>query len=96
MHDIFMAADDVQSHETLFIIFNIYKAMLSLGDSKLIELLLSKDYYLDTLGALECKLNFRLVTFCHSRRSRSALDLTCSQVVSLRLSPQRRNQRSNI
>lgn len=29
--------------------------MLSLGDSKLIETLLSKDFYLDTFGALECK-----------------------------------------
>jgi len=29
--------------------------MLSLQDSKLIETLLSKDFYLDTFGALECK-----------------------------------------
>jgi|LauGreDrversion4_2_1035121.scaffolds.fasta_scaffold89398_2 hypothetical protein len=27
--------------------------MISLGDSKLIETLMSKDFYLDTLGALE-------------------------------------------
>jgi hypothetical protein len=28
--------------------------MLSLGDSKLLETLLSKEFYIDTLGALEC------------------------------------------
>ena len=29
--------------------------MLSLGDTKLIETMLSQEYYLDTFGALECK-----------------------------------------
>jgi hypothetical protein len=38
----------------LFQIFAIYKGLLSLGDRKVIEVLLSNAFYLDTFGALEC------------------------------------------
>ncbi len=36
-------------------IFAIYKGLISLGDRKVIEVLLSNEFYLDTFGALECK-----------------------------------------
>lgn len=55
LHDIFTTVDELENHEALFNLFYIYKYMLSLGDTKLIEVLLSKEFFMDTLGALECK-----------------------------------------
>ena len=40
--------------------FIIYKCLLSLGDSKLLETILSNDFYVCTFGALECKV-FNLI-----------------------------------
>jgi hypothetical protein len=37
--------------------------MLSLGDSKVIETLLSKEFFIDTLGALECNFFSTLTIF---------------------------------
>lgn len=53
MKEIFTTSEDLSSTENLFNLFYIYKYMLSLGDSKLIETLLSNDFYLETFGALE-------------------------------------------
>lgn len=53
LHDIFDKAEDLVNYEALFNIFFIFKYMISLGDSKLIETLISQDFYLDTFGALE-------------------------------------------
>lgn len=39
--DIFTTSEDMQNFETLFALFYIYKYMLSLGDTKLIEILVS-------------------------------------------------------
>lgn len=47
--------EELHNIETLVNLFFIYKSMLSLGDTKLIETMLSQEYYLDTFGALECK-----------------------------------------
>lgn len=44
----------------LFSIFMIYKGFLSLGDSKIIETLMTNDFYLDTFGALECMYIFKI------------------------------------
>ena len=61
LRDIFNTSEDIQNIETLFHLFNIYKAMLSLGDTKIIECLLSQEYYLDTFGALECNYQTYLI-----------------------------------
>ena len=53
LHEMFEKAEDLMNFEALFNIFFIYKYMISLGDSKLIETIMSKDFYLFTFGALE-------------------------------------------
>ena len=53
LHELIDKAEDLQNYDVLFNIFYIYKNMISLGDSKLIETLVSKDFYLDTFAALE-------------------------------------------
>ena len=69
LKEIFQTSEDLNSHDNLFNLFYIAKYMLSLGDTKLIEVLLSQEYYLDTFGALECKLlPFHFKTF-YIRRS---------------------------
>ena len=55
---IFDDVEDSLSIANLMLIFSIYKSLISLGDKKLIETLLSNQFYLDTFGALEC--NFLL------------------------------------
>jgi Component of IIS longevity pathway SMK-1 len=52
--DIFNTTEELHNIESLVNLFFIYKSMLSLGDTKLIETMLSQEYYLDTFGALEC------------------------------------------
>ena len=54
MSDLFDKAEELENQETLFLMFQFFKGVLSLGDTKLIETLLSADFYLTTLGALEC------------------------------------------
>jgi len=44
--------------------FHFFKALLSLNDTKLLETLLSKDFYMLTLGALECKICTKKTYFC--------------------------------
>ena len=53
MCNLFDQAEGLEASEHLFYMFHLYKAMLSLGDSKIIEALLSKEFYMFTLGALE-------------------------------------------
>jgi hypothetical protein len=53
LHDLIDKAEDLSNYDALFNIFFIYKYMISLGDSKLIETLMSKDFFLDTFAALE-------------------------------------------
>lgn len=53
LHDLIDKAEDLQNYDVLFSFFYIFKNMISLGDSKLIETLMLKDFYLDTFGALE-------------------------------------------
>lgn len=53
LHTLFDRAEDLTNFEVLFNIFYIFKYMLSLGDSKLIETLVSEPFYKDTFGALE-------------------------------------------
>lgn len=55
MKEIFEKAEELENQDTLFLMFHFFKGVLSLGDSKLIETLLSKDLFMTTLGALECK-----------------------------------------
>jgi hypothetical protein len=55
LKDIFDTAEDMLSLNVLFSLFYIYKYMISLGDNKLIETLLSPEHYTQTFGALECK-----------------------------------------
>lgn len=52
---IFTNVEELENLDSLFSIFFIMKYLLSLGDTKLIETLLSNDFYLFTFGALECK-----------------------------------------
>lgn len=54
MGEIFERAEDSENQDTLFLMFHFIKGALSLGDSKLIDILLSKDLFMTTLGALEC------------------------------------------
>ena len=54
MGEIFDKAEELENQDTLFLMFHFFKGALSLGDSKLIETLLSKDFFMTTLGALEC------------------------------------------
>ncbi len=53
MHELLDTAEDLTNYEALFNIFFVYKYMLQLGDQKLIEALISKEFYSDTFGALE-------------------------------------------
>lgn len=53
LKDIFGHMEDLENYEELFNLFYIHKYMLSLGDTRLIETLLSNDFYMETFGALE-------------------------------------------
>lgn len=55
MGEIFEKAEELENQDSLFLMFHFFKGALSLGDSKLIETLLKKEYFMTTLGALECK-----------------------------------------
>ena len=50
---LFDQAEGLEAQEHLFYLFHLFKGMLSLGDTKLIETLLSKEFFMFTLGALE-------------------------------------------
>jgi hypothetical protein len=51
----FKEAEELQNAEALYSIFYIYKNIVSHGDQKVVETLLSDDYYIDFFGALESK-----------------------------------------
>lgn len=61
MEELFEKAEDLENQETLFLMFSFFKGALSLGDTKLIETLLSAEFFMTTLGALECKLFDELI-----------------------------------
>ena len=59
----------MESHnEALFTLFYIVKCLLGLGDIKVIDILVSKEHYLDTFGALECTISFFITPFSIPRR----------------------------
>jgi hypothetical protein len=62
LKEIFETSEELGSQDNLFSLFFIYKYMLSLGDTKIIECLLSQDFYLSTFGALECKVQGFMIT----------------------------------
>lgn len=49
----FIEAEDLENAEALFNIFYIYKNVVTYGDQKIVELLLSDEMYIDFFGALE-------------------------------------------
>ncbi|CDW88124.1 UNKNOWN [Stylonychia lemnae] len=53
IQNLFEKAEELDAQEYLFYMFHFFKALLSLNDTKLIETLLSKDFFMVTLGALE-------------------------------------------
>jgi len=53
--EIFETSEEMENFESLFNLFYITKYMLQLGDSKLIETMLSNEFYLTIFGCLECK-----------------------------------------
>jgi hypothetical protein len=52
---IFGDCESLENLEALFSFFAIIKGLISLGDRKVIEVLLSNQFFLLTFGALECK-----------------------------------------
>ncbi len=61
--EILETSEELESYESLFNLFYITKYMLQLCDTKLIETLLSNDFYLTTFGCLECKIFILLLKF---------------------------------
>lgn len=55
MVEIFETSEEMDNYESLFNLFYITKYMLQLGDNKLIEVMLSNEFYLTIFGCLECK-----------------------------------------
>ena len=55
--EIFETSEEMDNYESLFNLFYITKYMLQLGDNKLIEVMLSNEFYLTIFGCLECKYN---------------------------------------
>ena len=51
--DVFDKADNQQNLDQLVLLFYIYKLLLGLGDQRLIETLVSDQFYMSTFGALE-------------------------------------------
>lgn len=49
----FFTLDELQEPSKLFDIFNIYKALIQLGEISILECLISEDFYEATFGALE-------------------------------------------
>lgn len=53
LQELFNNLEDLEAHEQLKKMFLVFKALLNISDMKLLETLLSDQYYLTTFGALE-------------------------------------------
>ena len=82
LKDIFETSEELNSQENLFSLFFIYKYMLSLGDTKIIETLFSQDYYVSSFGALECKSSLDDVTLSVDDPDLCAASSPTSELVS--------------
>lgn len=54
----FKEAEEQENAEALFDIFYIYKNIVTYGEQKVLECLLSDEFYLDMFGAFESKFFF--------------------------------------
>ena len=56
---LFRSADETRDENALIDIFDIVAGMILLGNTTLIEKLISDNYYMDTLGMLEYDIGIR-------------------------------------
>ena len=62
MEELLETAEEQENNDALVNLFIIYKSILSLGESKVIETMLSNDHFMGTFGALECNFsNYHLL-----------------------------------
>ena len=61
MGEIFDKTEDLENVDMLTMLYYIYKGLVLLSHSRLIEIMFGDEYYLQTFGALECNLPYDLL-----------------------------------
>ena len=56
MGEIFDKTEDLENTDMLTMLYYIYKGLVMLSHSRLIEIMFGDEYYMQTFGALECNL----------------------------------------
>ena len=71
LSNLFTMAEDLESVEYLSTIFLIFKHIINMGDTYIIEEMMTQKYYINIFGALECNLNYIYIYIYRQSRSNS-------------------------